>query len=101
MKAIFSPDVLAANPDLAAKLKRSKAQTPSGQGHGHTDNEQRYDPTPYSAPAGIHCAAKIALSLIKHHAARWPEHGQDKRVTNATAALDVLVRWLGQPAVRR
>lgn len=36
----FSIDVLAVNPDLAAKLKRSK--TPGGKGHGHTPDEQTY-----------------------------------------------------------
>lgn len=36
-KLTVSPDTLAANPDLAAKLKASKAVTPDGEGHhGHT-----------------------------------------------------------------
>lgn len=43
MKRIFSPDVLAANPDLAAKLKASKAQTPSGRGHGYVDDAEEYE----------------------------------------------------------
>jgi hypothetical protein len=38
----FSPDVLEANPELAAKVKRSKARTPGGQGHGHTPDAQAY-----------------------------------------------------------
>jgi hypothetical protein len=38
----FSPDVLAANPDLAAKIRRSKSKTPGGKGHGHTPDEQSY-----------------------------------------------------------
>ena len=67
---------------------------------GHTDNDQAYDPTPYDPAASIRCAARIALSLIELHAARW-EYGEDERVGRATAALDVLITWLGQPASGR
>lgn len=43
-KQAYSPDFLALNPDLAAKLKRSKAVTPDGEGHhGHVPDAQRYE----------------------------------------------------------
>lgn len=38
----YSPDVLAANPELAAAVKKTKAKTPSGKGRGFTDDAQRY-----------------------------------------------------------
>ncbi len=39
----FSPDVLAANPELARTVQKSRAQTPSGKGRGHTDDAQDYE----------------------------------------------------------
>jgi hypothetical protein len=42
----LSPDVLRHNPDLARAAKKSKAVTPSGKGHGHTDDIQDFDRPP-------------------------------------------------------
>lgn len=40
----LSADVLKLNPGLAAQQAKSKALTPSGRGHGHTDDANEYDP---------------------------------------------------------
>jgi hypothetical protein len=70
----FSPDVLAANPDLAAKLRRSKAKTPGGKGHGHTPDEQTYraagigkDPTRRRL---VRDMARMAAGLIEWNASK-------------------------------
>lgn len=43
MTHTFSPDVLAKNPDLAKQVKSKKSATPSGRGHGFTDDAQTYE----------------------------------------------------------
>lgn len=85
-KIIFSPDVLAANPDLAAKLKSSKAKTPSGRGNGFTDDAQDYPREIPDYAAEMRKAAQQAGWLITWHAERAGVLN-DKRVQAALAAL--------------
>lgn len=76
----FSPDTLAANPDLAAKLKTSKAKTPGGKGHGHTPDENAYRragmATMYDPNRMLRKAATVALCLIRFHAKRAGRLGE-------------------------
>lgn len=72
MKRTFSPDVLAANPDLAAKLKSSKAQTPSGRGNGFVDDAQDYGKLPPADPvAHLTTATEQFLGLLNRFAPMW------------------------------
>lgn len=44
----YSDDVLALNPDVARTAKKSRAVTPSGRGHGISDDAQKHERTVYT-----------------------------------------------------
>jgi hypothetical protein len=97
MKRTFSPDVLAANPDLAAKVNGSKAKTPGGLGHhGYVPDENAYRAAglaaPYDARLLMRKAAIAAMGILRYHAKRGGILGEDA-VRRALDGLDELVRW--------
>ena len=71
-------------------------KTPSGQGYGHTDDEQGYRlaglGSPYNPADYIHDAVRIALTLIRGHAKRGGWLGEPA-VRRAVDALSELVEW--------
>jgi hypothetical protein len=94
MKNTFSPDILAANPELAAAQKNSRAQTPSGRGHGITDDAQDY--TDYEWPPSavtLRKQAEQAIGMIERHAVRAGIL-EAEPVARALVALDEMVAWL-------
>jgi hypothetical protein len=78
---------------------RTKQVRTRRSGYRGSFNEQDHPPTPYDPAKSIHDSAKCALILIELHAARWPEHGQNWRVTEAAEALRLLVEWLDRRQV--
>lgn len=83
----FSPDVLAANPDLASKLRRTK--TPSGKGNGHTDDAQDYAAVgQYVHPSPRQQLATLTQQYIEHLKYYAPLCGIDEeRLASLLGAL--------------
>ena len=64
MTQTYSPDVLALNPDFAQTKRKSRAKTPSGKGHGHTDNIQEYGEQEFKTPALYYWNVQGALNVL-------------------------------------
>lgn len=89
-KLNLSPDVLALNPEEAAKQAKSQAKTPSGQGHGHTDDAQAYKrpkPTPEErrrvARGMMKYICNTALSMLDIWGGDWARTGEARELRAA------------------
>lgn len=91
MKHVFLPDVLAANPGL--DIKSSKAKTPSGKGHGHTDDAQAYDWIPPDPAERIEIATRQYIFLLERFAALW-EHGESVEVSRVFAECRAFLEFV-------
>ena len=82
MTTQFSDDVLALNPGVAKQVKKSRAKTPSGKGHGHTDNTQAYTVVPYTPGQ----RRAILCSMASHFVAMLGIWGTDTDAQRAAKA---------------
>lgn len=89
-KLKLSADVLKLNPDLAAQQAKSKAKTPSGKGHGHTDDANEYDPPKQDRRVILTKCMYTALAMMDVWGTQWA--GTKEAKTLRAAIRDYLRR---------
>lgn len=83
----LSPDTLALNPALAKRLKKSRAKTPSGKGHGHTDDAQNYPNRPVAHADLCRSNARTCYNILSGHVGKLNDSELEARLAAALVAL--------------